>query len=245
MLENRRHCLHRFESCPCHNRSELRKRDRRPSDQAGFDAPVSLRFPSTSRNADNLGWFGCFAVGRVAAAVGCTTARAAGAWPADGRRLGRSNDDDRLGWGQRRLGPATVLGAFDAEGMRALSANCPRAAAVMFRAMLAALVRDQGSRAASRPAGSTSNSRRWPTSRRFTQVWWTGRPRSVLSATPVRIPRLWILSHLLRPKTSRSSADNYLRSCMRCPPGFVGLGQVHSGRRLGLALPYQRVASRP
>ena len=36
---------------------------------------------------------------------------------------------------------------------RALSASCPRAAAVMFRAMLVALVRDQGSRAAQQAGG--------------------------------------------------------------------------------------------
>jgi len=40
-----------------------------------------------------------------------------------------------------------VASAF-AEGMRALSANCPRAAVVMFRAMLAEVVSDQASEAA-------------------------------------------------------------------------------------------------
>ena len=49
---NRRHCLHRFESCPCHTTSELPKRRRWPFGQAGFDAPVSLHFPSTRRPAD-------------------------------------------------------------------------------------------------------------------------------------------------------------------------------------------------
>jgi hypothetical protein len=43
--------------------------------------------------------------------------------------------------------PEPVGSAFT-EGMRALSANCPRAAAVMFRGMLTAVVRDQGSEAA-------------------------------------------------------------------------------------------------
>jgi hypothetical protein len=43
--------------------------------------------------------------------------------------------------------PEPVGSAF-AEGMRALSANCPRAAAVMFRGMLATVVRDKGSDAA-------------------------------------------------------------------------------------------------
>jgi len=43
--------------------------------------------------------------------------------------------------------PESVVSAFS-EGMRALSANCPRAAAVMFRGMLTAVVRDKGSEAA-------------------------------------------------------------------------------------------------
>lgn len=43
--------------------------------------------------------------------------------------------------------PEPVGSAF-AEGMRALSANCPRAAAVMFRGMLATVVQDKGSDAA-------------------------------------------------------------------------------------------------
>jgi hypothetical protein len=43
--------------------------------------------------------------------------------------------------------PEPVGSAFS-EGMRALSANCPRAAAVMFRGMLATVVRDKGSDAA-------------------------------------------------------------------------------------------------
>jgi hypothetical protein len=37
------------------------------------------------------------------------------AWPADGRRLGRLEDDDCLGWEQRRLWPGAMVGAFDAE----------------------------------------------------------------------------------------------------------------------------------
>jgi hypothetical protein len=45
--------------------------------------------------------------------------------------------------------PETVGSAF-AEGMRALSANCPRAAVVMLRGMLAAVVCDQGSQDARR-----------------------------------------------------------------------------------------------
>lgn len=48
--------------------------------------------------------------------------------------------------------PEPVASAF-AEGMRALGANCPRAAAVMFRAMLAAIVRDKGSEAAQQAGG--------------------------------------------------------------------------------------------
>jgi hypothetical protein len=43
--------------------------------------------------------------------------------------------------------PEPVGSAFS-EGMRALSANCPRAAAVMFRGMLATVVGDKGSDAA-------------------------------------------------------------------------------------------------
>jgi hypothetical protein len=43
--------------------------------------------------------------------------------------------------------PAPVVSAFS-EGMRALSANCSRAAAVMFRGMLGAVVQDKGSDAA-------------------------------------------------------------------------------------------------
>lgn len=43
--------------------------------------------------------------------------------------------------------PEPVGSAFS-EGIRALSANCPRAAAVMFRGMLATVVRDKGSDAA-------------------------------------------------------------------------------------------------
>jgi hypothetical protein len=43
--------------------------------------------------------------------------------------------------------PEAVGSAFS-EGMRALSANCPRAAAVMFRGMLATVVHDKGSDAA-------------------------------------------------------------------------------------------------
>jgi Domain of unknown function (DUF4145) len=43
--------------------------------------------------------------------------------------------------------PEPVGSAFS-EGMRALSANCPRAASVMFRGMLAAVVRDKGGEAA-------------------------------------------------------------------------------------------------
>jgi Domain of unknown function (DUF4145) len=42
--------------------------------------------------------------------------------------------------------PEPVASAFS-EGMRALSANCPRAAAVMFRGMLTEVVRDKGSEA--------------------------------------------------------------------------------------------------
>jgi hypothetical protein len=49
---NRRHCLHRFESCPCHNRSELRKRSRWAGDHAGLKGRLSLRFPSARRRAD-------------------------------------------------------------------------------------------------------------------------------------------------------------------------------------------------
>jgi Domain of unknown function (DUF4145) len=45
--------------------------------------------------------------------------------------------------------PEEVGSAF-AEGMRALSANCPRAAVVMLLRMLAAVVRDQGSEDAQR-----------------------------------------------------------------------------------------------
>jgi hypothetical protein len=48
--------------------------------------------------------------------------------------------------------PEPVASAF-AEGTRALSADCPRAAAVMFRAMLAAIVRDKGSQAAQQAGG--------------------------------------------------------------------------------------------
>jgi hypothetical protein len=48
--------------------------------------------------------------------------------------------------------PEGVASAFG-EGMRALSAYCARAAAVMFRAMLAALVRDKGSKAAQESGG--------------------------------------------------------------------------------------------
>jgi hypothetical protein len=43
--------------------------------------------------------------------------------------------------------PEPVRSAFS-EGMRALSANCPRAAAVMFRGTLTAIVRDKGGEAA-------------------------------------------------------------------------------------------------
>ncbi len=43
--------------------------------------------------------------------------------------------------------PEPVASAFS-EGMRALSANCPRAATVMFRGMLTEVVRDKGSEAA-------------------------------------------------------------------------------------------------
>jgi Domain of unknown function (DUF4145) len=43
--------------------------------------------------------------------------------------------------------PEPVASAFS-EGVRALSANCPRAAAVMFRGMLTAVVRDKGKEAA-------------------------------------------------------------------------------------------------
>jgi len=48
--------------------------------------------------------------------------------------------------------PEPVASAF-AEGLRALSVNCPRAAAVMFRAMLAEIVRDKGSEAAQQAGG--------------------------------------------------------------------------------------------
>jgi hypothetical protein len=48
--------------------------------------------------------------------------------------------------------PEPVASAFS-EGMRALSVNCPRAAAVMFRAMLAAIVRDKGSEGAQQAGG--------------------------------------------------------------------------------------------
>jgi hypothetical protein len=48
--------------------------------------------------------------------------------------------------------PEPVASAFS-EGMRALSVDCPRAAAVMFRAMLAAIVRDKGSQAAQQAGG--------------------------------------------------------------------------------------------
>jgi hypothetical protein len=47
--------------------------------------------------------------------------------------------------------PEPVASAFS-EGMRALSANCPRAAAVMFRGMLTAVVRDRGSEVAQQTA---------------------------------------------------------------------------------------------
>jgi len=67
-----------------------------------------------SPNADNLGWFGWFGAGRVVAAGGRSTGCSPG-WPADGRRLGRPDDDDCLGWEQRRLGPGAMAGAFDAE----------------------------------------------------------------------------------------------------------------------------------
>jgi hypothetical protein len=45
--------------------------------------------------------------------------------------------------------PEPVASAFS-EGIRALSANCPRAATVMFRGMLTEMVRDKGSDAAQR-----------------------------------------------------------------------------------------------
>ena len=45
--------------------------------------------------------------------------------------------------------PEPVASAFS-EGMRALSANCPRAAAVMFRGTLTEIVRDKGGQAAQR-----------------------------------------------------------------------------------------------
>lgn len=47
--------------------------------------------------------------------------------------------------------PEPVGSAFS-EGIRALGANCPRAAAVMFRGMLAAVVRDRGGEAAGQAA---------------------------------------------------------------------------------------------
>lgn len=47
--------------------------------------------------------------------------------------------------------PEPVASAF-LEGMRALSVNCPRAAAVMFRGMLTAVVRNKGSKAAQQKA---------------------------------------------------------------------------------------------
>jgi hypothetical protein len=117
---------------------------------------------------------------------------------------------------------------------RALSANCPRAAAVMFRAVLAALVRDQGSRAAQQAGGLYKQLKKMADEQ-------TLHPSLVDWAAEISlVGDAGAHSEALDPvtpaeaKTSRSSADNYLRSCMRCPPGFVGLGQVHSGRRLGL-----------
>jgi len=45
-LSNRRHRLHRFESCPCHIATELRKRGHRVARQARLPGRVSLRFRS-------------------------------------------------------------------------------------------------------------------------------------------------------------------------------------------------------
>jgi hypothetical protein len=79
--------------------------------------------------------------------------------------------------------PEEVGSAF-AEGMRALRANCPRAAVVMLRGMLAAVVCDQAART---PAGcppSTASARPWNRRAPYTRAWWSGRPRSAWSATP-------------------------------------------------------------
>ena len=115
----------------------------------------------------------------------------------------------------------------------------------MFRAMLAALVRDQGSRAAQQAGGLYKQLKKMADEQ-------TLHPSLVDWAAEIRlVGDAGVHSEALDPVTPAEAQDlaklgrNYLRSCMRCPPGFVGLGQVHSGRRLGLALPYQRVASRP
>jgi hypothetical protein len=71
------------------------------------------RIPSL--NADNLGWFGWFGAGDAAITRVSATAPPAARGASDRGWLGRFDDDDRLGWGQHRLGPGTVGGALDAE----------------------------------------------------------------------------------------------------------------------------------
>jgi hypothetical protein len=128
---------------------------------------------------------------------------------------------------------------------RALSANCPRAAAVMFHAMLAALVRDQGSRAAQQAGGLHKQLKKMADEQ-------TLHPSLVDSAAEIRlVGGAGAHSEALDPATPAEAQDlaklcrQLLTVVYEMPARIRRARQVHSGRRLGLALPYQRVASRP
>jgi hypothetical protein len=114
----------------------------------------------------------------------------------------------------------------------------------MFRAMLAALVRDQGSGAAQQAGGLYKQLKKMADEQ-------TLHPSLVDGAAEIRLAGdAGAHPEALDPVTPAEAQDlaklcrQLLAVVYEMPPGFVGLGQVHSGRRLGLALPYQRVASR-
>jgi hypothetical protein len=76
---------------------------------------LGARNTEASLNAGNLGWFGWFGAGGTPIANGGATARDARARAPDGGRLGRPDDDHRVGWGQGRTRPVLVVATFDAE----------------------------------------------------------------------------------------------------------------------------------
>jgi RimJ/RimL family protein N-acetyltransferase len=126
--------------------------------------------------------------------------------------------------------PEPVGSAFS-EGIRALSANCPRAAAVMFRGMLATVVRDKGSDAAKAAPNLHQQLKAMEQDGTLhPRAWSSGLPRFAWSATLGHISTNWHQSIELRQPTWPDCAVSSSTSSTR-PQPFEWTGFRDPGAR--------------